>query len=191
VVPTITIKTRGMKETAATIANYEKRAKNLSWLLKLFRKYILDNRIPSMFRNGGRVPGRYGKGFKLWAKNSPLVRLVKSDSRVFYKHNRSKSSIEEAYKFNGTVGASNGSMKCSLRNTHKAVKYLQTEEPGGRIITHPTGGFFAIPIGMGRTIVRRSYKLGKRPARQIEGFQRGDEKWIEATAQKRMFEVAR
>lgn len=185
--PKVMLKHKGIRKVQKYLNRSSDRAKNLTWLLKEFEKYTMKVRIPRMFKNQGRVMGIYGKGYLKWIKNTALVALQKADRRVFHKHGRRRSSIQDWYSFKGWVNKRAGKMTARLTNTHPKTKLLQTAYRGGkRIFGNP---YMKIPIGFGRFMFRKSIVLGKRPARHIEGFAEGDKKWVTATAKKKMFSI--
>ncbi len=170
-----TIDKRELEKLNLSLGRVKKRVATLDEVEKQFKDYTMNDRIPKMMKNQGRVMGRYGGGYKKWADNSPWVRRAKADRRVFYKHGRSKSSIEEAYKFSGT--ARNNTARASFRlvNQHEAAKYIQAGAKP-RVVRAKPGKTLAIPFGFGITVFAKSARIPKVPARQLDGFRRGDEK---------------
>lgn len=161
------------------VARGQKRLEDLTWAGEAFRDYTTGTRNPSMMRNQGIVPGPWGAGFTKWAPNTSWVRRVKSDSRVFYKHGRTESSIEEGFRFKMDVkrNKSGGSVGFGLSNVHPATKYLQAGH-GGFDVPKGGPGLLAIPFGFGQVVFCRRAHIPPMPARQIEGFREGDAKWF-------------
>jgi len=162
----------GTKRLEVKIGKVLKRSRNLKRVVKPFEDYTMEKRIPNMMRNQGRVMGKWGKGFKRWADNTPWVRRAKADRRVFYKHNRSRSSIEEAYEFSGSAGPRNGKANFRLVNKHEAAKFLQKGFPK-KVIKAKSAKMLAIPWGFGRTIFRKQVTRGKMEPRRLDGFREG------------------
>lgn len=172
---TAKITNRGTKRMGTILGKVARRSRNLKRVAKQFEDYTTDSRIPNMMRNQGRVMGPWGKGYRKWADNTPWVRRVKHDRRVFFKHNRSRSNIEEAYEFTGYAGPRSGKATFRLVNTHKAAKFLQAGFPR-KVIRAKNARYLAIPWGFGRTIYRKQVTRGKMEPRRLDGFREGDEK---------------
>jgi len=181
---------KGFRLVQDEIEKREGKLRDLRWVAEEFRTYTLENRIPSMMRNQGRVPGPYGRGYTRWASNSPWVRRVKADQRVFYKHGRRKSSIAEAFVFRMARGSGSdgGRVTITVSNTHPAVKHLQKGHSGFRV---PKSGrtLLRIPFGFGMFLYRMKANVGPMPKRQIEGLREGDQKKVLAIADKGLVEV--
>jgi len=187
------IRTRGMKDIEHGLEVMLKRANNPKRIAKKFERYIMEDRIRNMFRNGGRVMGKWGKGFTKWEPNSPLVRLLKGDRRVFYKHGRNKSSVELAYKFFARVLTARAQFR--LTNDHPHKDALQDGVKSRVIYPKKKDGVLRFPIGFGMFAFARyvfqpkdPLKSHAIPPRHIEGFQEGDEKKLIDIAEKDLLE---
>ena len=172
----LNIQNAELEELARKFKRVAGRAEDLTRVAKEFEDYTEDKRIPSMLRNGGRVPGPYGRGYKKWAPNTSWVRRAKADKRVFFKHGRSKSSLEDEYKFTKQVNRRRGFVQFKLVNKHEAAKYLQAGFPKMEITAKSPTGKLKIPFGFGQNIFRHSVTRGAMKPRRLDGFRKGDEK---------------
>ena len=176
----------GRRMTKRTI-----KAKKLRWVEQGFRSYILDKRLPQMWRGQGQIPGRYGEGSRKWAANKPWVARAKGFNKPLFG-TRGKSTIQDAYVFSKTTsmrGGASRSIGFRLANTHEAVKYLEEGYPKFTVRPKRAGGTLAIPYKPGVTMYRKETHPGPMKPRWIQGFVRGDLKWLAAYAAREALKV--
>lgn len=163
---------RGVEELYVDLKAMRHDMEDLRKVEKEFVKHT-EKRITNMMHNGGRVMGPWGKGYKPWAPNTPWVRREKADRRVFYKHQRSKSSIEEAFN----VHASSRRSELIIWSIceHPAADYIQAGYPR-KVIRAKGAGYLRIPMGFGQFMYRKQVTIGPMKPRPLDGFREGDEK---------------
>lgn len=167
---------RGFREMADKNYKRSARLEDLRWFAADFEGYIMGKRMRSMWTHQGQISGRYGEGSKKWARNSDWVAGVKGFNKPLFG-SRGRSSIQQSYQFSKWYQrASGGALaRFSLKNTHKAVKYLEAGYK--QFAVNPRrGGALAIPHATG-TLFRMFAFPGPMPPRWIQGFIPGDWKW--------------
>lgn len=159
------VKTVGFDKMEARMKTRVKRSKDLKGMVRrslseMWRLYKMR------FKHGGIIPGRYGKGGKLWAMNTSHVASAKGFNRPLFSHNSDMGSgLLKSFKFSAHTRTR--VFQIIIRNVHKWAAVLEQGIAGGKIIRAKTGKVFAIPIGGGAVIYRKSYKRGKRKARKF------------------------
>jgi hypothetical protein len=192
----ITVKATGIDKMGRRMTKRHLKAKKVDWVIGKFQQYMLRQRLPNMWRNQGVVKGRYGKGSKKWADNTDWVRRAKGFNKPLFAR-KGSSAIRKSYHFSKRViekTPTHNLIRFKLENKHEAVKYL---EAGYKQFAVTAGGwtkkggkkslyFRWSP----RVKIHRLYAFpGPMKARWIQGFIRGDAKWLAQFAAKEGLKV--
>jgi hypothetical protein len=189
--------THGLDDAAGYVRAIAKRAEDTREVTDAFERQVMDKRIPQMFRNQGRVPGRWGAGSRQWDPNTGWVRRAKGRHlRVMHGRSNRTSSIADSYRFEthhapGYAGATK--IEWRLYNRAEHAKYLQTGS-GMRVVYPRHAKALKIPLQHGGPepgrkwhakliggtwfIFRKYVIVGPTPPRKILGFFEGDLDWL-------------
>lgn len=65
---------------------------DLQWIGRLLKKYIFEVRLPAMWDNRGKVPGKYGAGSETWAENKPSTVKAKGFNKPMHSSRARRGS---------------------------------------------------------------------------------------------------